>query len=232
MILMRDHYKNQLTACGQEIYDRIESNIHCLAKNAYVELNGGYSAQNLKDAVKAYLALREDRPEFYFMDNKVEAVVSSKGILNIRQSKRFSFDQIKRINAILRREVAGILEMSLASDDLTKEKNIYKNIASRYHYKDGDLSHDLSGLLIFKEGVCESLAGMLVITLREAGIPACKINGIARNSRHSWTKAWINGVAYHLDVTWDLTNKSPFARYRYFNVTESMIRKDHIIETG
>lgn len=230
MTLMREYYKNQLTQQGQRIYDLILKNIHKLALDGVVVLHGFYSEQSLSDAADAYIALRDDRPEFYFLDNKVKVILSFPGTLKIQQDKRFTYTQIKRINALLRKEIKNILDKSRDLDVVYREKKIYKHIATTYKYRDGELSHDLSGLIVYKEGVCEAIAGLLVIALREAGIPAIKIHGKARNENHCWTKVWINGQPYHLDVTWDLSSYKLFALFRYFNVTEDVILRDHTID--
>ncbi len=231
MTLMQDYYKKGLSANGQQIYDLLSANIHSLAKDAYVEAEGSYTKADLNDAVKAYMALRKDRPEFYFLDNRVEAAASSRGKLKIRQRQRFTFDQIKRMNAILRWEISEIVDKSSYQDVIRREREIYRNIASRYCYMNGEFSHDLSGLLMFRQGVCESISGMLVVALRVAGLPAIKVHGMAKNERHSWTMVWIGGKPYHLDVTWDLSEKRFFPkRYRYFNLTEDMICRDHVME--
>lgn len=230
MTLMRDYYKNQLTQHGQRIYEALLNNINKLALDGAVVLHGFYSGQSLSDAADAYIALRDDRPEFYFLDNKVEVILSFPGILKIKQDKRFTFAQIKRINTLLRKEIKNILENCRDSDVLGREKKIYTHIASSYKYREGELSHDLSGLIVYKEGVCEAIAGLLVIALREAGIPAIKVHGRARNENHCWTKVWIKEQPYHLDVTWDLSSHKAFALYRYFNVTENVILRDHRID--
>lgn len=232
MTLMREYYKNMLTPSSQRIYEKILENINKLARNGYVELHGFYSSHSLEDAANAYIALKDDRPEFYFMDNTIRVTLSPLGVLKIEQNKRFTFSQIKRINNLLRREIKKILNSSNTSNVLIKEKRIYKKIAATYKYNEGELSHDLSGLLVYKEGVCEALAGLLVIALREAGIPAIKVNGIAKNENHCWTKAWIDGTPYHLDVTWDLPLVKLCGHCRYFNVTEDVIKRDHRINTS
>jgi len=230
MTLMREYYRNQLSNQGQEIYDSLLRNISRLAKDGEVEIHGFYTEQNLSDAADAYIALRDDRPEYYFLDNRIRVILTSPGILKIKQEKRFTYTQIKRINALIRKEIGSILTNCTSSDLLVREKKIYRRIASNYKYKDGELSHDISGLIVYKEGVCESLSGLLVIALREAGIPARKVYGRARNENHTWTKAWINGSPYHLDITWDLTSHKMFPIFRYFNVSENVILRDHIID--
>ena len=230
MTLMHDYYKNQLTDEGKRIYDALLSNINKLARRGSIQLYGFFLKSTMEDAAQAYMALRDDRPEFFFLDKQVEITYSSIGVLRIRQPKRFSFDQIVRINRLLVKKIHEILEKSEGKPVIYREKEIYRYIATSFQYKEGDLSHDISGLIIFNEGVCESLSGLLVLALREAKIPAIKQRGYARNERHSWVKAWINEREYHLDVTWDMPLARMNMRYRYFNLTEEEIKRDHFLD--
>ncbi len=230
MTLMLDYYKKQLTGEGKRIYDALLSNIGKLARKGSIQLYGFFSQSAMEDAAQAYMALRDDRPEFFFLDKQVEITYSSIGVLRIRQPKRFSYDQIVRINRLLIKKVHEILEKTEGKPVIYREKEIYRNIATSFRYKEGYLSHDISGLIIFNEGVCESLSGLLVLALREAQIPAIKQRGYARNERHSWVKAWIDGRPYHLDVTWDMPLAKMNMQYRYFNLTEDEIKTDHMID--
>ncbi len=230
MTLMHDYYKQFLTRDGMSIYEMLLRNIHKLARKGSVTLYGFFSKSAMQDAAQAYMALRDDRPEFFFLDKQVEIISSSIGTLTIRYQNRFSYSQIVRINRLLRRRLREILEKSEGMPVIYREKDIYRQIASSYKYREGLFSHDLSGLLMFNEGVCESLSGLLVLALREAGIPAIKQRGYARNERHSWVKAWIEGRPYHLDVTWDMPRVKLGMRCQYFNLSEDVIKKDHMID--
>lgn len=231
MTLMREYYRGFLSAEGKKFYDLILRNIRGLAIDGEITLHGLFSQHDLEDASKAYMALRDDRPEFYFMDNQVQVILSFPGRMVIKQKKRFTFDQIKRINNILRKSIAEILEINNSKSVIDIERQIYRKIATSYTYRAGVYSHDLSGLLVYKEGVCESLSGILVVALREAGIPAAKVRGFAKNEPHCWTKVQINGQEYHLDVTWDMEYAKLSLFLRYFNVSEKKILRDHVIES-
>lgn len=232
-LLMHEYYKRQLTPQAQRIYDQLLEKIHEIAKGGSCELRGWYDRGAEKDACAAYMALRTDCPEYFFLGNEVEVSFLFPRKLIVRQNSRFTYDQIKRINALLRARVRTIVESSRDVSICKTEKNIYRNIAKSYRYKEGTYAHDLSGLLLYKEGVCEALSGLLVVALREAGIPAIKVHGVAKRENHCWTKAWINGQPYHLDVTWDLAYMPFFNHFRYFNVTEDVIKRDHkIVDTS
>ena len=229
MNLMRDYYRSYLSDDGKVVYDLILDDIHKLATDNRVVIDLKNPSFDLNNACKAYHALRNDRPEFYFMGNSVKATLLGR-ILTIHQEKRFSYDQIKRINRLLRETVDHLVSDSYDERIVCRERNIYTTIAKTYTYGEGRFSHDLSGLLVFGQGVCEALAGLLVIALRESDIPAVKVRGIGKKSPHCWTKVMIGGSEYHLDVTWDLQRIRNNNKAQYFNLNEKKIKKDHIIE--
>lgn len=232
MNLMREFYRNSLTERGKYFYDKIVRNISMLASKGVIEISGSFSEQDLKEVSAAYLALKIDRPEYYFMDNKVVVVIPCPWKLRITQNKRFTEQQIHRINKLLREDISDILEKSKHSSVLIRERNIYREIIKGYRYKVGEYSFDLSGLMVYRYGVCEALSGLLVLALRESGIPAIKIHGTVGNELHCWAMAWINQIPYHLDVTWDMNASWFFTSFKYFNLTEEEISRDHIIQAS
>ncbi len=227
MIPMHEYYKYLLPSEARNIYDLILAGIGSLASEGFLDIKGKFNRQSMNNAVDAYLAVRDDHPEYFFLDNKVESTISPSGALVIRHEKRFSPGQIKRINNLLRREIRTILEIPGNLGVVYKEDVIYRRIIRKYKYADGEYAHDISGLLIYGEGVCESLSGMLVIALREAGIPAMKVHGTARGERHCWTKIRMFGQIYYQDITWDLTAGDSSGTNRFFNLSESEMYLDH-----
>jgi len=50
-----------------------------------------------------------------------------------------------------------------------------------------------------------------------------------RPELHMWNIVSINGNAYHLDVTFNMSQSTRIKRYDYFNLSDADIKKDHII---
>lgn len=225
-MLMYEYYKHTLNLQAQRIYECLIDNIGKLALGEEVTISI-IEAHSTKDVSDAYTALRLDRPEYYFLGHFIQLKSRTFGIVSIQQRIKYSKDHIVRMNKILRRMTDEIVSDVKELPMLEREKKIYRRIGKSFNYKDGMYSHDLSGLIVYKDGVCESIAGMLVVAFREAGIPAIVVHGYARGEGHRWCKVWIDDKEYYVDVTWDMTNCKNGFRLKYFNLTYEQMSKDH-----
>lgn len=230
-MMMRNYYKCMLSTRASHIYDLIMCNIGKLAATGRITLYGNYKADDIRNSINAYKAIRRDHPEFFFLNRAVSVKYRSPSTLEILAEKRFTNDQIRKINFLFRNEVNSLIENTANMAEIKKEKEIYKRIISKYSYEKSPYSNDVSGLIVYRTGVCESLAQMLCIALREVNIPAITVEGRISGSdtEHCWNMAWvkwksyINRVPYHLDVTFDLDS---IIIYKYFNLTETEMLKD------
>jgi len=227
-MLLRDFYRSRLSTRGKQCYDILLQNIRRLASDGSVYVPGRFDNSAAEDLFAAYYALREDRPEYYFLTNRVRSSRTENGITLFHEI-RFTRDHMKRINNLLRRTIGEITDGCDGQPVVERERIVYSRIAARYFYDNNDYSHDLSGLLLLNSGVCEALSAVLVLSLREVGIPAMKLKGFGKNAWHSWTVVMINGQALHLDVTWDLSSRGNPSCFRYFNLTEGEITRDHTL---
>lgn len=230
--MQRDFYRQQLNVRSAAVYDHMLMNIRELALHNGITIRGTCKS-SVDDVYMAYFALRNDRPEYFFLDKQLRLEVYPWGKMTASYPKRFTESQIFRINNLLRKEVSDILEKTYDSSIYIREEKIYAEIAVRYRYGGNGLyAHDLSGLLVFRQAVCEGLSKLLVLTLREAGIPAIEVRGSMFGVGHSWTAAYIGGNKYHLDVTQDLRcNSFGVISRRYFNLSEPAILRDHTINS-
>lgn len=227
MMPMYEYYKDKLNPQGKRIYEGLLQNISMLASVGYVELKGFYSSSVLRDAKHAYKALSLDRPEYFFLGHNLITSYSSNGVLTIRHNLKYSKNHVVRMNKVLRQTVKELISGTENMSSIDKERTIYMRVGRAFIYKESDNAHDLSGLLVYKDGVCESLAAMLVVAFREAGIPAIVVQGYGRKEAHRWSKVWIDGKAYYVDVTWDMNKCKWGNRLRYFNLTSQQMSKDH-----
>ncbi len=53
-----------------------------------------------------------------------------------------------------------------------------------------------------------------------------QILGKGRTENHCWAMVWLNGEPVHCDVTWEKPGKDVML-YRYFNLTDEQIARDH-----
>ena len=222
-----EYYKDRLGPKACMIYEGLINNISQLDFEGFVERDIQYYDSVMQDAKDAYKALRLDRPEYYFLGHSIRIKCISTGVLTVQHNMKYSQNHILRMNRILKRTVNDLIVGTDKLSSLEKEEKIYRNVGKAFSYKDGQYSHDLSGLLVFKDGVCESLSGMLVVAFREVGIRAVVVQGYARNQRHRWCKVWVDNKECYVDVTWDMNNCKYGTKLKYFNLSYDQMSHDH-----
>lgn len=226
-MLMHEYYKHKLSLRGQVVYEHLLENIGELALGVEIKIPILERSCSAQDVCDAYTALRLDRPEYFFLGHFIQVKSVKFGPVYIQQRIKYSKEHIIRINRLLRRTIDEIVADVKELPMIEREKKIYRRIGKAFNYKEGVYSHDLSGLLVYKDGVCESIAGMLVVAFREASIPAIVVHGYAHGEGHRWCKVWIEGKEYYVDVTWDMSNCKWGFRLKYFNLTYKQMAKDH-----
>ena len=227
---MNMYYREQIDEGSRLFYDGLLKNISDLAQTGSVQLYGSFQKKDMDKACKAYYALRADRPEFYFMGREVHVHIHNGSSMSIALQPRYTSLQIHRINKLLIAKVNETLKKNIDGADYWKEWNIYTKVVNDFVYEDGEFAHDVTGPVVYGRGVCEAIAGFLVIVLREAGIPAIRVFGTAKGGKHCWVMVWINGRPYHLDPTWDLKRAGMAELHKYFNLSVSEIGRDHVID--
>ncbi|ADL51934.1 transglutaminase domain-containing protein [Clostridium cellulovorans] len=88
------------------------------------------------------------------------------------------------------------------------------------------ISHTSYAALINGKAVCDGYSKAASLLFEKCGIESGIIESAPMN--HAWNIVKIEGVYYHLDVTWDdpvpESNKN---RYAYFNCSDNEMNKDH-----
>ena len=80
--------------------------------------------------------------------------------------------------------------------------------------------------MLASRGVCEGQNALLLYCLRRAGVTCVQVLGKGRTENHCWAMVWLNGEPVHCDVTWEKPGKGVML-YRYFNLTDEQIARDH-----
>ena len=138
-----------------------------------------------------------------------------------------------------RRVVASVIQPEMS--EYEKEKAIHDYIVTTCEYDSGDLTggtvpenaYTPYGVLIDKKAVCDGYSSTFKLFMDMLGIECVTVRGSAGGEGHSWNLVKIAGEWYWIDVTWDdpvyLDGQMPPAgiRYDWFNVTDSVINKNH-----
>ena len=82
------------------------------------------------------------------------------------------------------------------------------------------------GMIANGTAVCEGYSKAMQLLSSYAGLRCMVTEGTAGSVRHMWNAVNIDGSWYYLDVTWC---DGGFVIYNYFNITESVLKKTHVI---
>lgn len=205
-------------------------------------INLGYLGQNYSVTVaKAYRALSNDFPEYYWMpssyyinQNNMKTSVAFKKNPS-EDSYGYTADEVNFNNDEFNDAILRIIEKtSEAETPFEKEVIIHDELCKRVVYdsefKGGEESDIYSayGVLVFGHAVCEGYARSFKLLCKYAGIECILVTGYSKGVGHMWNMVNLDGNWYHVDVTWDDLRKEPL--HTYLNVTELSIRADHDID--
>nr|WP_276576023.1 transglutaminase domain-containing protein [Oceanirhabdus seepicola] len=126
-------------------------------------------------------------------------------------------------------------------NDYEKELAIHDYIINNAVYDIENLNNDtlkhsaysMYGILIEGKAVCTGYAKTMQYFLDKSNIDNQLIFGDANGQSHVWNLVKLNGEYYHLDATFDdpVSSQENILRRNYFNVTDELIKKNHIWNT-
>jgi len=96
------------------------------------------------------------------------------------------------------------------------------DIRSVYFRPTGVIDHGMA--------VCQGYADATKLLLDALGIETL----VVHNDDHAWNMVKLEGIWYHLDVTWDdpVPDRPGRVRYEYFLISEARIGRDHDLPSG
>jgi transglutaminase-like putative cysteine protease len=161
-------------------------------------------------------------------------------ILNF--SYKLTKDEMNQEKAAVNAKVDSIISQVVTSGmtDYEKELALHNYVIKNADYdkrlpNEPQQSHNAYGVLVLGTGVCESYAKAMYVLLNKAGIDTGYVIGSANNGSgtqlHAWNVVKIGGEWYQLDATWDdpvVSGGASRIGYDYFNVTDSLISKNHV----
>lgn len=150
-------------------------------------------------------------------------------------------EEMLMMKAKAEQKSAEILKNIIKPDmkDYQKALAIHDYIVNNSNYDEENYNKDTVpaesytdyGILINGKAVCEGYAKAMFRLLNEAGIKTLYVTGTADGIPHAWNIVQLGGEYYHIDATWDdpLTGgRGSVLSHDYFNITDSVMAKDHI----
>lgn len=226
--LGRYFYGDRLPGQARRFYDVLDSRLAGGDYRAEVPLTLEERDRADRDAFAACKALRHDRPEYFFLGRKMTFFYCGGREGRLRMQILYTPAEIETLKTTFRQKMlplmAGTADKSLAQ----REELIYSRLARQLRYQNtrSEQEHNLVGPMLASRGVCEGQNALLLYCLRRAGVTCVQVLGKGRTENHCWAMVWLNGEPVHCDVTWEKPGKGVML-YRYFNLTDEQIARDH-----
>ena len=180
------------------------------------------------DCNAAFLAIRDDHPELFYLGTRYELVRSGTQA-TMKWDILYSQEDIPRIQHQLSKRICKIVHGTADLSLVEREQLVYERIAKQLTYVNNHdyRDHNIVGPVLMSAAVCEGYNAMLMLCLRRVGIPCIKVYGKSRkDGLHCWSIVWIQGEPVHCDVTWDTPHEGTVF-FDYFNLSDRQIGRDH-----
>ncbi|RCX16826.1 transglutaminase superfamily protein [Anaerobacterium chartisolvens] len=201
-----------------------------------------YLFENKIKDITALSALK-DLETVYLQDNMIGDIRPLNGLKKIKTIDLWdaqSLDELKLLDRAAEEIIRKVIKPGMT--ELEKEIALHDYIVCNTDYDKENYysstipkeSHDPYGILIKKVGVCDGYAETMNILLSKCGIESIVVIGEGIGDLgwegHAWNIVKIDGVYYHLDVTYnDPTTEdgSSYMQHKYFNISDTQMGVDH-----
>ena len=230
---MEAYYYQKMNKPQQAAYHAMQQGVLALADEIQLPR---IPAEELYDV---FFRLRLDHPEiFWVVSYRYRYYQDSPNIIFVPEYL-FEKNKIREHQKAMQSRVEKLARPAAKFTEWEKEKYIHDFICENITYDKlkKPYSHEIIGPLGQGVGVCEGIAKAVKILLDALGV-WCVIVLCGNNPekgikyRHTWNIVRIDGVYYHLDVTFDnslgkcsMTGEE--IRYDYFNLDDKYIFRDH-----
>lgn len=228
------HCYESLSARQKEMYCLMADAIEKMSSGC-IWLGKGTSA----DVAKAFISVRSDRPEFFWLSSEYIVKSSSDGKVGIvfegengAVSYNCSKSERDTMRAKLEKRVSEILAaLPQNASAYGLECAVHDLLCSSIEY---DTNHKLKltsyAALVEGRAVCEGYARATQLLLQKLSIPCILVNGIADGQGHMWNMVKLGNDWYHLDTTWDDVIGSDYTVHGFFNMNDERVRSERTVD--
>lgn len=216
-------------------YDKIVEGVENTKEEISVYDNvNKISVNEIKMVFEAY---RNDHAEHFWLGNSYSySLYSEAEVVSFNPSYIISGAELENARTEFEDAIDEILSgVTKSMSDYEKELYFHDKIADMVIYNTSANAHNAYGALVEGVAVCEGYSEALQVLLHRAGIKAYLVTGYSFNPStnvaegHEWNAVEIDGSFYYVDLTWDDQGEKLF--HAYFNISESVLLKDHIIDS-
>ena len=230
---MEEFYYQKMDRQKQAVYHGMLQGVRQLADQIQLPRVDG------KELYDIFFQMRLDHPEIFWAVGFSWKYYPDSPNLIFVPEYLFEKGKIKEHQIALTSRAEKLARQAQGLSEWEKEKYVHDFICKnvRYDKLKKPYSHEIIGPLGQGVGVCEGIAKAVKVLCDALGL-WCMIAICGNNPekgikyRHTWNIVRIDGVYYHLDVTFDnslgkcsMTGEE--IRYDYFNLDDKYIFRDH-----
>ena len=244
------HYYDSLSTVQKHTYNQILKNIYSMPEKIEIP------SVDDSDIEKVFTALIDDNPDLYFVD-LFESRIESYGFrtrcnMSYALTKEEYAESEKKIGEICKKVISGL---SSPDNQWQTELEINDYLVDNCEYKYDPEDHfaysTAYSVLVNGEAACEGYSKAAKMLFDMAGIESMTVRGESIGNgetvEHMWNIVNIDGEYYNFDCTWNDPVSSGSEkeissiadriadsekRYRYFNLSDEMIKDTHIPENN
>ena len=195
---------------------------------------------------RVYQCVINDHPELFYLNGYTYTQYTRREeVQYITFSGRYLYDvqEVARRQEQIDAAVEEKLYRFIGGDDYETVKFVYEDLilSTDYSMESPD-NQNICSVFLVRRSVCNGYAKAAQYLLNYLGIPCIIVNGDANGSAHAWNIVEIDGVYYHMDVTWgdpsyyseesEEKEGAPDIDYSYLCVTTEEISKNHSMDTA
>ena len=203
--------ETQLAALETYLHDEIRNG------NAVIEFDSGIYGRPSEEELRRVFTDLFNAPDMFVLDGSFSW--SARGT-EFQVLPRYRNDILSDYAAAKERYetgVQGIADLvNPAWTDLQKVIFVHDCLALRFAYDTGYTNYDVHSFLRDGKGVCEAYSLLMMAVLERLGIDSSYVKSDSIN--HMWNIVCLDGLWYHLDVTWDdpMPDRPGYARHVFF----------------
>lgn len=168
-------------------------------------------------------------------NERIYQITSQNRVLSVKLQYALNKKTIKKYVKSTRKQVKKIVRETDGMNDWDKAKYFHDYLILHATYSTmlaEKANHSAYNCLVSGYCVCDGYAKAYKLLCDKAQIPCEIVTGKVDGVGHAWNLVQINGVWYHMDVTFDDPVGMPedYIDYQYFCLTTEEILRDHVID--
>lgn len=211
------YYRSKLDAHDQKIYDDLFQH--------WMKLEDNFTIRKPHCPISELTqAVHWDNPVLFYIDyyliayaERFDSIRIKGGYLYSKDHIRACLDKFEKWGAYIMKKLprVGITEQALWLHDV-----VIANV--RYGDSKGINAHNLTGVILDGEAVCEGIAKTYKFLCDLANIPCIYVSGKLDKTPHGWNMIWVGGGTSFVDVTNDIRNGGGYDRDHFLRSAAEM----------